>query len=63
MGHIINPNIYRLGKMVPWVSSGFKRKKNERSKVANEDFLIYNFTRNFFYKKVYKKAEIGRAHV
>lgn len=56
MGHIINPNIYRLGKMVPWVSSGFKRKKNERSKVANEDFLIYNFTRNFFYKKVYKKV-------
>ncbi|KAM9967936.1 hypothetical protein ACTFIW_003075, partial [Dictyostelium discoideum] len=50
MGHIINPNIYRLGKMVPWVSSGFKRKKNERSKVANEDFLIYNFTRNFFIK-------------
>jgi hypothetical protein len=59
MGHIVNPNIYRLGKMVPWVSSGFKRKKNERSKVANEDFLIYNFTRNFFYKKVYKKV-IGK---
>lgn len=59
MGHIVNPNIYRLGKMLPWVSSGFKRKKNERSKVANEDFLIYNFTRNFFYKKVYKKV-IGK---
>ena len=59
MGHIVNPNIYRLGKMLPWVSSGFKRKKNERSKIANEDFLIYNFTRNFFYKKVYKKV-IGK---
>ncbi|KAM9977976.1 hypothetical protein ACTFIY_002740 [Dictyostelium cf. discoideum] len=49
--------------MIPWVSSGFKRKKNERSKLANEDFLIYNFTRNFFYKKVYKKvvAKITKA--
>ncbi|KAK5574390.1 hypothetical protein RB653_011169 (mitochondrion) [Dictyostelium firmibasis] len=56
MGHIVNPNIYRLGNIVPWVSSGFKRKKNERSKIANEDFLIYNFTRNFFYKRVYKKV-------
>jgi hypothetical protein len=59
MGHIVNPTIYRLGKMVPWVSSGFKRITNERSRIANEDFLIYNFTRNFFYKKVYKKV-IGK---
>ncbi|KAM9986168.1 hypothetical protein ACTFIZ_005302 [Dictyostelium cf. discoideum] len=36
MGHIINPNIYRLGKMVPWVSSGFKRKKNERTKQSQK---------------------------
>jgi hypothetical protein len=59
MGHIVNPTIYRLGKMVPWVSSGFKRVTNERSRIANEDFLIYNFTRNFFYKRVYKKV-IGK---
>ncbi|KAN0040446.1 hypothetical protein ACTA71_008783 [Dictyostelium dimigraforme] len=56
MGHIVNPNIYRLGYMTPWVSSGFKRNKKERSNIANEDFLIYNFTRNFFYKRVYKKV-------
>ncbi|KAN0031112.1 hypothetical protein ACTA71_012608, partial [Dictyostelium dimigraforme] len=52
----MNPNIYRLGYMTPWVSSGFKRNKKERSNIANEDFLIYNFTRNFFYKRVYKKV-------
>jgi len=56
MGHIINPTIYRVGKIQPWVSNVYNRQSNIQKNYAKEDLIVYNYTKNFFLKRVYKKV-------
>nr|YP_001876543.1 Mp26-like protein [Cavenderia fasciculata]ABX45217.1 Mp26-like protein [Cavenderia fasciculata] len=56
MGHVVNPILLRIGVVNPWISASYSRKNNKRVKYIIEDFLIYNYIRNFFFNKVYLKV-------